>query len=639
MTMLDQMRRHKGWLKWSLGLVVLAFIIFYIPDFLQPSGATIVSGETIATVEGREITAGEFRRTYDAQLQAYRNAYGGTISEQLLRQLGVDEQILQQLVDQQVALAEAERLGIRASDEEVRQRILSAPAFQENGVFIGEQRYQQLLRSQVPPMTAAAFENAVREEIVVEKLRSVISDWLSIPEEELEREYRLRNDKVKLAMVTFLTDTFRTDVTAGDEEIAAHFAANTEDFRIPEKRKIRYLLVDVEEMRAKVNVPESSIAQAYNDNIDQYSTPDQVRASHILFRIGDADEAAVRAEAEKVLAEIRAGADFAELARMHSDDEATAVNGGDLDFFGRGRMVPQFDEAVFAMEAGQVSDLVRTDFGFHIIKVVEKRPGTMRTLDEVRPQLQTQLALEMAQAQAADLAEALADDINDPSDLDAVAKSQGLTVQESDFFSREESIPTLGAAPEVVARAFTMSEGEVDGPLTASRGFVFQTLTGVQASYIPKPEEVTDQVRDAVIREKALARARERATEVAGRLKGAADFDRAAKAAGVEPKTTELITRESPVPDLGLAPEVTEAAFALPVGALSDPIVTEAGIAVVKVLEKAEVTDAEWASNVDTFRDEMLADRRGRFFAAYMSKAKQRMRIELNRETLLRALP
>jgi peptidyl-prolyl cis-trans isomerase D len=234
MTMLDQMRRHKGWLKWSLGLVVLAFVIYFIPESLRQDTAGAISGDTIATIEGREITAGDFRRTYDAQMQAYRNAYGGNVSEQLLKQLGVDEQIIQQLVDQQAALAEAERLGIGASDEEVRQRIFATPAFLESGAFIGEQRYQQLLRSQRPPMTAAQFEKAIREDLVIEKLQAVLTEWLSVTDKELEQEYRLRNDKVKLAVATFLSDTFKPDATASDAEIAAFFEKAPADFTIPE---------------------------------------------------------------------------------------------------------------------------------------------------------------------------------------------------------------------------------------------------------------------------------------------------------------------------------------------------------------------------------------------------------------------
>src|SRR3979409_633569 len=175
MTMLDRMRRHKAWLQWSLVLVVLAFIIFYIPDFLRGSGADAASGDTIASVEGRTITSGEFRRTYQAQLQAYRSAYGGNMSDQLLKQLGVEQQILQQMGDERAAPAEAARLGVSASDEEVRQRIFSTPAFQENGAFIGEQRYQQLLRMQRPPMMPSDFETNVRRGLTVEKLKASLT--------------------------------------------------------------------------------------------------------------------------------------------------------------------------------------------------------------------------------------------------------------------------------------------------------------------------------------------------------------------------------------------------------------------------------------------------------------------------------
>ena len=380
MTMLDKMRRHKNWLKWSLGLVVLAFVIFYIPDFLRGTGADAASGDTIAKVQGHDITAGEFRRSYEAQLQAYRTAYGGNMNDQLIKQLGIDRQILSQMVDERAALAEADRLGIDANDEEVRQRILSIPAFQENGAFIGDQRYQQLLRMQRPPMTPDEFENSVHRQLIVEKLRASLSEWMSISDRDLEQEYRRRNNKVKLAVAHFTADTFRSQVTASDAEITSYFNAHTTDFKIPEKRKIRYLLVDVDALRAKVVVPSADIERAYNNNIDQYSTPEQVRASHILLKTEGKDDAAVKAKAEDILKQAKSGADFAELAKKHSEDEASAKNGGDLDYFGKGKMVPEFDQAVFAMQPGQISDQpVKTQYGYHIIKVVDKKPGTSRT--------------------------------------------------------------------------------------------------------------------------------------------------------------------------------------------------------------------------------------------------------------------
>jgi peptidyl-prolyl cis-trans isomerase D len=636
--MLDRMRRHKNWLKWSLILVCLAFVVFYIPDFLRGTGADAASGDTVAQIEGQAITAAEFRRLYQSQLQAYRSAYGSQMNEQLLKQLGVEQQILQQMVDERASLAEANRLKIRVGDEEVRQRILSIPAFQENGQFIGEQRYKQLLLSQRPPMTPADFEENLRRTLIVDKLRASLTDWMSLTDKEVEQEYRRRNDKVKLAIVSITADAFRSQVTAADAELSTYFDAHQADFRIPEKRRIRYLLVDVDAIRTKTVVPPADIERAYNANIEQYSTPEQIRVSHILLKTEGKDDAAVKARVEELLKQARAGADFADLAKKNSEDEGSAKNGGDLDYFRRGRMVPEFEQVAFSLEPGQISDPVKTSFGYHIIKVVDKKPGTTRPLAEVRQQISDQLNTERAQAQAADTAQRLSSEISKPSDFDKVAKARGLVVQESSFFARDEPTLALGTSPEAAARVFQMSQGEVEGPLQTSRGYAFVTLIGKQDSYIPKLDEVKERVREEVVKQKARELSRQKASEIAAKLKSAPDFDKAAKAAGFEPKTTELITRDSPLPDLGVAPAVEEAAFKLPVGATSDPILTDFGTAVVKVLEKQEVSAPDLAKAKDKFRDELLNDRRNRFFSAYMVKAKQRMKIEVNRETLQRVV-
>jgi peptidyl-prolyl cis-trans isomerase D len=638
MTMLDRMRRHRDWLKWSLGLVCVAFVLFYIPDFLKGTGADAASSDTIAKVEGHEITAGEFRRTYQAQLQAYRSAYGANMNDQLLKQLGIEQQILQQMVDERAALAEAERLGITVSDEEVRHRIFAMPAFQENGGFIGEQRYQQLLRMQRPPMMPSEFETNVRRGLTVEKLRASLTDWLAVPEKELEEAYRRRNDKIKLAVVTFNADSFRGQATASDADVASHFEGHKDDFKIPEKRKIRYLLLDIEAIRAKVVVPPADIEKAYNSSIEQYTTPEQVRASHILLKTEGKTDADVKAKAEVLLKQAKAGADFAELAKKNSEDESNAKNGGDLDYFGRGRMVPEFDQAVFAMQPGQISDLVKTQYGYHIIKLVDKKSAATRSLAEVRQQLTDQLAYERAQAQAADLAAKLEKQVSKPADLDKVAKEEGLTVQESGFFAREEPILGLGPAPEATNKAFDMKPGDVAGPLRASRGFVFETLVAKQDPYVPKLDEVKERVRDEVIKQKARDLSSQKAAELAAKLKAAPDFEKAAKAAGFEAKTTELIARDAPIPDLGAAPAVEDAAFKLPVGAVSTAIATDNGTAVVKVLDKKEVTADEWSTAKDRFREEQLAEKRNRFFSAYMVKAKQKMKIDVNRESLQRVV-
>src|SRR3990172_5270555 len=190
MTMLDRMRRHQGWLKWSLALVLLAFIGFYIPSFRDDPtavGVGVASGEVLADVEGRTVTAGQFQQRYNAQIQAYRSAYGGSLSAQLLRQLGVEQQVLQQMIDEQAPPTEAERHGLAVSDEELAQQIFAIPGLQENGRFVGEARYEQILRSQVPPMTKAMFEDTLRRSLMIDKLRAAITDWMTVSDAEVER--------------------------------------------------------------------------------------------------------------------------------------------------------------------------------------------------------------------------------------------------------------------------------------------------------------------------------------------------------------------------------------------------------------------------------------------------------------------
>jgi peptidyl-prolyl cis-trans isomerase D len=635
MTMLDRMRRHKGWLKWSLALVVLAFVVFYIPDFLQDN-AGAAPGQRVAVVEGRAITVSEFQRVYNAQLNAYRNAYGGNVNEQLLRQLGIDRQILQQLIDERAALAEAERLGIRASNAEVRERILRIPAFQEDGQFIGEAAYRQLLRMQRPPVTHTEFEESVRRSIVLEKLQSALTDWISVTGTEIEQEFRRRNEQVRLQLVSFPMERFREEIDVTDAELQEQFDANTEQFRVGEKRKIRYVTIDVQKMRERVNVSDAEVERYYHNNIDQYSTPDQVRARHILLQTEGKDDAEVRAQAEKLLAEARGGADFAELARKHSEDAGSREQGGDLDFFGRGRMVPAFEEAAFTLEPGTIGDLVRTEYGYHILKVEERRPGTTRELAEVRDQIAEQLKWERAQDQARLVAQRVAAETDRPADLDRAAQAHGLTVQESGFFLRDEAIPGVGPSPEASSEAFALDVGQVSEEVRTGQGFVVLGVTDRQDARLPTLDEARDRVREAVIRRKALDAAREQAASVAAQARGGAEFAAAAKKAGVDVQTTELVTRGTALPEVGASTAVDAAAFALPQGGVSDAIVTDNGAAVVRVVERVEPVEGELAQAASSIRSELLNQRRNQFFSAYMLKAKQRMRIEIDRETLQR---
>jgi len=634
MTMLDRMRRHKGWLKWSLAIVVVSFILLYIPSFLSegPNGAS--NNSVVADVEGREITAQQFRRVYQAQIASYRQQYGGNIDERLLKQLGIDQRIVQQMIQEEVSLAEANRLGIKASDAEVRERILSIPAFQENGNFIGDTRYRQLLQMQNPPMQPDEFEDQIRRSIIAEKLEAALTAWITVSDADVEKEFRNRNEKVKLDVVNFPADKFREGLTATDAEINAYFESHKDAYRIPEKRKVRYVTVDQEKLRGQATVTGQQIERAYNDNIQQYSTPEEVRASHILLKTDGKNDAAVKKQAEDLIAKIKGGADFAELAKKYSQDDTNAKKGGDLDFFPRGQMVPEFDQAVFNMKVGDVTpEPVKTKFGYHIIKLVDKKPAATKTLAEVRAQIEDQLTYEQAQTAAEKLANDIAGQLKKPSDFEPVARAHGLQSGETGFFEQGEPIAGIGMAPAVSQQAFQMKEGEVSEPIRTPQGYAFITVTAKQDPYIPKVDEVKAKVREDVLKQKAIEAARQKAASVAAAAKSG-DLEKAAKAAGLEVKHTDLIPRGSAIADAGISPALDEKAFSLPQGAVSDPVVTDTGAAIVKVVEKQAASPADFAKQKDGLKTQLQNDRKQKFFAAYMTKARQGMKININRDTI-----
>ena len=636
MTMLDRMRRHKGWLKWSLALVVLTFVVFYIPDFLTTTtGAS--PNETIADVEGEPITVGSFTRRYNAQVQAYRNAYGGQMNDQLLKQLGIDRQILQQLIDEEAMVAESRKQGITVSDVEIRERILALPGFQESGKFVGEQRYRQILQIQNPPLTTTEFENSLRRALMIEKLRTALTGWMSVNDTDVVAEFRKRNEKVKLDVVPVTAEAFKSQVTVTDAELVPFFEKAKDKYRIGEKRKIKYAQVNVEQVRGTITVPEAEIAAFYQQNLSQYQTPAQVRASHILFKLEGKDEKVVQALAEDVLKKAKApNADFAALAKQYSEDDTNNQNGGDLDYFGRGRMVAEFEQAAFGMKAGEISNLVKTAFGFHIIKVVDNKSDQTRPLAEVRTELEDQLKWQKAQAEAERIAKSLEATTKTPADLDKVAKERNLAVVETGLVASDEPIQGVGAQPEISGRVFGMKEGEVTPAMRVATGWVFATVTGRQDSYVPQLAEVKAKVADDVRQEKAAEMAKQRATAIATELKNAKDFAAAAKRAGLEVKTTELVARGTAIPGLGISEAVDAAAFALPPGGVSDAISTATGTAVIRVVEKVGVTDTEVESGKDVLRDELVNGRRDKFFGAYMQKAKSGLKINIKQDTLAR---
>ena len=634
MTMLDGMRRHKGWLKWSLAVVCLAFVFLYVPQFVDDTAVQGLPTSVLARVGDHEITVAEFRRIYQQQIQEYRLQADGELSDDLLRQLGVDRQLLQQLIDEYTALSVAEQLGIEATDAEVRQMILSFPAFQNDGQFVGEELYRRFLQSQSPPLTTTEFEDSVRRSILIERLQAAVTRWVAVSDSEIADEHRRRNERVRVDVVAFRSDDYRDDIEVTDADTEEFFDEQSFVYQVPEKRKLRFLVIDESALAEAITPTDAAVQDYYDFNQSQYSTPGQVRASHILLRVADAEEAAVEARASELAMQARDGADFAELAREHSEDTASAEEGGDLRLFGRGQMVPEFEGAAFAMEVGEISDPVRSPLGFHVIKVTEKQAEATQPLDDVRDDIVETLKSEQARARADALVQAIAEEVSTPEDLNQAASSRGLEVQESAFAAPGEPILGLGMASEFSARAFQLEERQVDGPIGTPVGRAFVTVVDRQDPYVPPLDDVREQVRRDIVQQRAVVQAQERAAAVVATLQEAEEFASAAEMADLTVGSSEPLTRGRAFPEVGVNAAVEAVAFALPVGGVSDVI--EAGdlAVIVHVSERQEVTDEEIKAVRETLRTELLERRQSQFYRAYLNDASANVPVNIDSAAL-----
>ena len=638
MTMLDSMRRHIGWLKWSLGLVILAFAFLYIPD-LSNSTPQLTGAQTdvVATVGDREITVGEFRTVYLRQLRNYQAQSGGEITAEILRSMGLDRQILQQMIDEYAALQEAERLGVTVTDEEIRDRIVSFPAFQQNGQFVGEQAYLQSLRLQSPPMTPAQFEEDIRRSLMLARLQAAVTDWITVTDEDLRREHVRRSETISVSAISFRADDFREGIEATDADVAALFAQNAVDYTVPEKRQLRFVLINVPALKESFTPSDDDVQGYYGYNTDRYTEPVTLRASHILLRTEGKDLPEVQTQAEAIVAEARGGADFAELARQYSEDDGTKELGGDLGPISPGQMVPEFEGAAYALDQGEISDPVSSMFGVHIIKATEKTGGTTQPLNEVRESIVDLLKQESADARASALADAMDAEITTAADMDAAARRRGLEPQESLFVSPGEPILGLGFSSQVTDQAFQLGQGQVAGPIQTPTGPAFVTVVGIQDPLVPPLEEVEARVRDDVIRKKAFVAAQARAAEVATLLQTADDFTQAAETEELEVSTSDAIARGAAVPGVGLDAAVEAVAFSLSAGETSDPVLTGNSAVILHVHERQEATAADFQATRETLRNDMIAEQQGQFYAAYLENVKARIRIDVRPDVFAQA--
>ncbi len=605
------MRRNVRNLSWVLWLVIIAFIAFYIPALVGgPSNV-------IARVDGEPITITEYQQALQQQAAYYRQVSGGELPDDFLQQIQIEQIVLDQLIQERLILAAARDQGLTVSEREIQEAIMSYPAFLQDGVFIGPDRYKQVLRAN--NLSFEEFEADISEQILTEKFVELVSNGVSVTDREVEDAYQRANERVQFDFFVVRATGLESEVSGLLTEDAARtlFNENVSDYRLPEQRKVSYAVIETEAVRETVEIGEEDLRARYEERIDEFSVPAQVRARHILFRLppdpDDATVAEVRAEAQQVLDEIRAGGDFVALAEANSDDTATASTGGDLGWFGRDRMAPEFEEVAFALDVDAVSDIVQTPFGLHIIRADGDRPEQVRPYEEVRGQLEQSLGWERAEEIVDQRAEDLRMSVLRRDSLEELAEQYELSVQESPMFTQAAGLPEVLSA-DFARQAFATGRGRVSEPIRFGDGYVIFRVDEVAEAHDPEFSEVEAAVRADLIRQLAEERAGEVAADLGERLRQGEPFNVLAEEVGAAGRSTELIPRHGVVPDLGSQPALVLAAFELGEGETGGPVEVDQGYALFRVTAHVQPDWGQFAVEKETLRGDILNQRRGSLF-------------------------
>ena len=633
------MRRHRRWLYGFLWLVIAAFIILYIPAFQGASEKG--AGATLVEVGSMPITVGEYQKAYTRQREMYLSMYQGRLDNEQLKRMGLEEQTLQSLIDDRVLQLEARRLGISVDDETLRQRLATAPEFQVDGRFMGGDELRRRLEMQ--GVSVAEFEQELRRRILRERVASLVTDGVMVSPKEAEDEYRRRNEQVKAEYVMVPAEV--SSVAAPEAEVRARFDASKDRYAFPERRVLSYLLLDLPKLQPRVTVTEAEERAYYDAHQDEFKQSEQVCASHILVKVkatpeateGHADEEA-RKIAQSALDQAKAGADFAALAKKVSEDQGSAPKGGELGCFERGRMVPEFENAAFALTPGQFSDLVKTQYGYHVIRAGARRAETTPAFAQVRDRINKTLMGQRVRALLEEQMQGISEALRHGKSIEDVAKERGFTVDRSAPLARGVDTPPLNN-PALVARAFELKRGETEPePFQLPTGYAFISVQDVQAPRPAEFKEVQDRVKADLQQEKAFETARVKAADLKARAASAGLEKAAAALELVRKETPALVSRGQPLGDLGTSVALDEAAYALDANILSDPIRVPGGWAVIRVTEKKAYDPTAFEKDKVSLIASLRSQRREELFRSFMQEARKRVTVQRNVEAFKRAM-
>lgn len=639
--MLKVLRENLKYLSWILWVVIAVFVLFVFLDFGTGVGSTTGGGTmAAATVGGEPISRVEFQRQYRRAEDQYRQIYGAQYTPELAEQLRLPLQVLDQLVTRQILLGEAARLGLKASDEEVREQILADPTFKdEAGRFVGDETYGRILSSL--EMTRTGYERQIREQVVLQKLLQALQANLWVSDQEVERAYRHEVEKAKVKYVLLPRAQFARAAEVPRSEVAAYFEAHKEELRLPEQREVAYLMVETAKLLPQVQEDEAALRRWYEEHKAEFAQEEQVRARHVLAQVNDQQtEEQARAKMEQARRRITGGEDFAKVAGELSEDPGSKANGGDLGFFGRGQMVKEFEDAAFGAETGKLIGPVRSSFGFHLIEVTEKRAGGQRSFEEVRGEIATRVAgervQEMAESRAKDVARRLAEDEPEgPQALEAISKQDpAVTYALSGKFGRNDPVAGIGPSPAFTGAAFELDKGAVSQPISVPRGWAVLYVKDVHEPRLPELAEVEPRVRQAVAQEKQQAAAMARLTEAKAQIAAGKSIEQVAAELGVTVQESPELGAQGFIPGLGMSPQLTQAALKLQPGQVGGPVAAGPGAALFQVIERTAVDPQQLQANRGATRERLEQEQLQRLLVSLVEQRKREVGVEYDRELL-----
>jgi peptidyl-prolyl cis-trans isomerase D len=625
-------------------LICAAMVIAFVPGI--GSNDSISKPGVVAKVDGEDITSEEVRETARGMLQQ-QGAQLGANAALLLPFFA--QRAADQLVDRQALVAEAQHLGFKATPQEIKDELQHgrySEIFFPGGNFIGQAEYETLLQQH--NLTPTIFEDSVGKEILISKLQALITGSASVSDAAVRQEFDKQNTKVKFEYAVLKQDDIKKGLHPTTEELKAYYDSHLKTYAnsIPEKRKVKYVQIDLAKVASGVQITQDELQSYYNQHRDQYRVPEQAKVSHILIKTplpgpdGKVDEKGVaeaQKRAEDILKQLKAGANFEDLAKKYSEDPGSAKEGGSLGWIGKGRTVPEFEKAAFSQPIGKVGDLVKSSYGFHIIRVDARQDAHLKTLEEVKDQiepiLKQQKAQQIAQNQADDVLQ-----LAKTKGLDAAAAAKGLPVVTSDFFSRKDMVPGLGPSPQFMDAVFTTAEKSPPEMAPTTQGFAVFDLLAVKPQSTPTFDEIRSRVEEEFKNERSSILLSQKTQELSDRAKAEHDLKKAAKELGATVKTSEFVAPDGQVPDIGSMTGQAAVAFNMKPGDISGPITSGANGVVIDVTDVQAPSEADFAAKRDQIRDNLLQAKEQELFGLFVTNLREQMeksgKIKINQDEL-----